>query len=144
MNSYNEKDGVVFAFISFVMWGLTPIYWKLIQHVSPGEILMQRVLWSFIFMIALLIVLNKWQLYVKAVKEIIRKPKLFWSLLLASVLISTNWGIFMWAVIEGRIVEASLGQYINPLTSMLIGVIVLKERLNGTQILAYVLAGIEE
>lgn len=103
---------------------------------------MQRVLWSFIFMIALLIVLNKWNLYVAAVKEIIRKPKLFWSLLLASVLISTNWGIFMWAVIEGRIVEASLGQYINPLTSMLIGVILLKERLNGTQIFAYVLAGI--
>lgn len=142
LNSSTEKDGVVFALISFIMWGLTPIYWKLTQHIPPEEILAQRIVWSFVFMIVLLLILNKWKLYTEAVTEIIRKPKLFWSLLLASILISANWGIFMWAVIEGRIVEASLGQYINPLTSMLIGVIVLKERLNRVQVLAYVFAGI--
>ncbi|WP_416147987.1 EamA family transporter RarD [Salipaludibacillus sp. HK11] len=141
MELNNEKDGVVYATFSFMMWGLTPIYWKLTQHISPGEILAQRVIWSFIFMIVLLIFLRKWKLYVKFVKEILKKPKLFWSLLLASVLISSNWGIFMWAVIEGKIVEASLGQYINPITSMLIGVIVLKEKLSSSQVLAFVLAG---
>lgn len=137
----NEKDGVLFAILSFVMWGLTPIYWKFTQYISSEEILAQRVLWSFIFMLVLLIFLKKWNIYVEFVKEIIKKPKLFWSLFLASVLISSNWGIFMWAVIEGKIVEASLGQYINPLTSMLIGVIVLKERLSGSQVLAFILAG---
>lgn len=137
----NEKDGVLFAILSFVMWGLSPIYWKFTQYISSEEILAQRVLWSFIFMLVLLIFLKKWNIYVEFVKEIIKKPKLFWSLFLASVLISSNWCIFMWAVIEGKIVEASLGQYINPLTSMLIGVIVLKERLSGSQVLAFILAG---
>jgi chloramphenicol-sensitive protein RarD len=141
LNLNNEKDGVVFAILSYVMWGLTPIYWKLTQYISSGEILAQRVLWSFIAMLVLLILLKKWNIYVEFVKEIIKKPKLFWSLFLASVLISSNWGIFMWAVIEGKIVEASLGQYINPLTSMLIGVIVLKEKLSGSQVLAFILAG---
>ncbi|MFJ8256404.1 EamA family transporter RarD [Peribacillus asahii] len=141
MNLNNEKDGVVFAILSYVMWGLTPIYWKLTQYISSGEILAQRVLWSFISMLVLLILLKKWNIYVEFVKEIIKKPKLFWSLFLASVLISSNWGIFMWAVIEGKIVEASLGQYINPLTSMLIGVIVLKEKISGSQVLAFILAG---
>lgn len=142
MKLNNEKDGVVFAVVSYVMWGLTPIYWKLTEHVSSGEILAQRVFWSFIFMLILLFLLKKWNIYVEFIKEIVKKPQLFWSLFLASLLISSNWGIFMWAVIEGRIVEASLGQYINPLTSMLIGVIALKERLNGSQILAFVLAAI--
>lgn len=142
MKFNNEKDGVVYAILSYIMWGLTPIYWKLIQHVSSGEILAQRFFWSFIFMLALLFFTKKWNTYVEFVKEIVKKPKLFWALFIASVLISSNWGIFMWAVIEGKIVEASLGQYINPLTSMLIGVIALKERLSGPQILAFILAGI--
>ena len=141
MKGNNEKEGVVYAILSYVMWGITPIYWKLIQHVSSGEILAQRVFWSFIFMIVLLFFTKKWNTYVEFVKEIVKKPKLFWSLFIASVLISSNWGIFMWAVIEGKILEASLGQYINPLTSMLIGVIVLKERVSGPQILAFILAG---
>ncbi|MDV2685596.1 EamA family transporter RarD [Alkalihalophilus lindianensis] len=141
MNGHNEKDGVVFAVLSYIMWGLTPIYWKLTQHLSSGEILAQRVIWSFVFMLLLLVCLKKWTIYLEFLKEIVHKPKLFWSLFLASVLISSNWGIFMWAVMEGKILEASLGQYINPLTSMLIGVIFLKERLNGSQVLAFVLAG---
>lgn len=142
MKLNNEKDGVVYAILSYVMWGITPIYWKLIQHVSSGEILAHRVFWSFIFMLALLFVTRKWYTYVEFVREIVKKPKLFWSLFIASILISSNWGIFMWAVIKGKILEASLGQYINPLTSMLIGVIALKEKLSVSQILAFLLAGI--
>ncbi|MGI8387298.1 EamA family transporter RarD [Robertmurraya sp. P23] len=141
MKLNNEKDGVLFAVLSYVMWGLTPIYWKLTQQISSGEILAQRVLWSFIFMLVLLFFLKKWNIYVEFIKDIVKKPKLFWSLFLASILISSNWGIFMWAVIEGKILEASLGQYINPLTSMLIGVIALKERLSRHQVLAFILAG---
>lgn len=135
------KNGVIYAILSYVMWGLTPIYWKMLQDVSHGEILAQRILWSFIFMLVLLFFLKKFSLYLQFVKEMIKTPKLFWSLFIASLLISSNWGIFMWAVIHGRILEASLGQYINPITSMLIGVIVLKEKLTGQQITAFVLAG---
>ncbi len=142
MKSNYEKDGVMYAIISYLMWGLTPIYWKLVQHVSSGEVLAQRVFWSFIFMLILLFVTKKWHTYITFVKEIMKKPALFWSLFIASVLISSNWGIFMWAVMKGKILEASLGQYINPLTSVLLGVIVLKEKLNRTQILAFIIAGI--
>lgn len=131
MNLNHDKDGVTYAVLSYLMWGLTPIYWKLVHHVAPGEILAQRVFWSFIFMLILLLITKKWRTYITFVKEIMKKPSLFWSLFTASVLISANWGIFMWAVIDGKIVEASLGQYINPLTSVLLGVIILKERLSG-------------
>ncbi|MDD9781509.1 EamA family transporter RarD [Priestia megaterium] len=137
-----EKDGVMYAILSYLMWGITPIYWKLVQHVSSGEILAQRVFWAFIFMLILLFAMKKWHTYIIFVKEIMKKPALFWSLFIASVLISANWGIFMWAVMKGKILEASLGQYIIPLTSVLLGVIVLKEKLNRTQILAFILAGI--
>lgn len=142
MHLNNEKDGIVYAILSYVMWGLTPVYWKLIYHVSSGEVLAQRVFWSFIFMLVLLFMTKKWDTYVEFIKEMVKEPKLFCFLFIASVLISSNWGIFMWAVMEGRILEASLGQYINPLTSMLIGVIVLKEKLRGPQVLAFLLAGI--
>ncbi|QTL51224.1 EamA family transporter RarD [Priestia aryabhattai] len=137
-----EKDGVMYAILSYLMWGITPIYWKLVQHVSSEEILAQRVFWAFIFMLILLFAMKKWHTYIIFVKEIMKKPALFWSLFIASVLISANWGIFMWAVMKGKILEASLGQYIIPLTSVLLGVIVLKEKLNRTQILAFILAGI--
>ena len=137
-----EKDGVMYAILSYLMWGITPIYWKLVQHVPSGEILAQRVFWAFIFMLILLFAMKKWHTYIIFVKEIMKKPALFWSLFIASVLISANWGIFMWAVMKGKILEASLGQYIIPLTSVLLGVSVLKEKLNRTQILAFILAGI--
>lgn len=142
MKLNNEKDGVAYAILSYIMWGITPIYWKLVQNVSSAEIIAQRVFWSFIFMLVLVFFTKKWHTYVEFVKEIVKKPKLFWFLLISAILISSNWGIFMWAVIEGKILEASLGQYINPLTSMLIGVIVLKERLSVAQIIAFILAGI--
>lgn len=142
MKLNNEKSGILNAVLSYVMWGLTPIYWKLVQNVSAEEILAQRVFWSFIFMIALLFITRKFDEYIEFIKELVKKPKIFWLLFIASVLISANWGLFMWAVIQGKILEASLGQYINPLTSMILGVVVLKERLHTTQIVAFILAGI--
>ncbi len=142
MKLNNEKEGVLYAALSYLMWGVVPIYWKLVQHVSSGEILAQRIFWSFIFMLGLLLVTRKWYAYVDFVKEIVKKPKLFVLLFIASVLVSANWGIFIWAVNQGNILETSLGYYINPLISVLLGVIVLKERLSGAQILAFLLAGI--
>lgn len=142
MKLNNDKEGVLYAILSFVMWGVVSIYWKLIQHVSAGEILAQRILWSFIFMLVLLLITRKWNAYFDFVKEIVKKPKIFFSLFIASVLVSANWGIFIWAVNEGKILETSLGYYINPLISVLLGVIVLKERLSGAQIFAFILAAI--
>lgn len=136
----NEKEGIFFASISYILWGLTPIYWKLIQNVSAEEILAQRIFWSFIFMMILLIIMKKWSTYIHFVKGIIKEPTLFFALFFAAILISSNWGIFMWAVLNNQILEASLGQYMNPLTSILIGVIFLKEKLTRLQKYAFLLA----
>lgn len=142
MKLKSEREGVVYAALSYVMWGVVPIYWKLIQQVSSGEILAHRIFWSFIFMLLLLWVTKKWHAYREFLKEIVKQPKMFWSLFIASVLVSGNWGIFIWAVNEGKILETSLGYYINPLISVLLGVVVLKERLSSAQMIAFVLAGI--
>lgn len=142
MKLSSEKKGIVYAVLSYLMWGLTPIYWKLLQHVSSEEILAQRIFWSFIFMLGILLIMKKWSMFLAFIKEILEKPSLLLLLCIASILISANWGIFMWAVIHGRILEASLGQYITPLTSILLGVILLKERLNKLQTISFLLAGI--
>ena len=84
MKINNEKEGVLYAALSYVIWGFFPIYWKLVDHVSSGEMLAQRVFWSFVFMVVLLIFTKKWSAFVSFVKEIVKKPKLFWSLFIAS------------------------------------------------------------
>ena len=137
-----QKEGAVYAAISYMMWGIVPIYWKFLQGVGAVEILAQRVFWSFVFMMVLLVFMKKWQAFVEYVKEIIGNPKLFAALLTASLLVTANWGVFIWAVNSGRILDTSLGYYINPLVSVLLGVIVLKEKLNGAQVMSFILAGI--
>lgn len=137
-----QKEGIIYAALSYFIWGLIPIYWKFVQHVSAGEILAHRVLWSFVFMIILLLLINKWRGFLSFVKEIVYQPKKLAALLTASILVSINWGIFIWAVNSGHILQTSLGYYINPLVSVLLGVVVLKEKLSGAQILSFTLAGI--
>ncbi|MFD6208523.1 EamA family transporter RarD [Peribacillus sp. NPDC060253] len=137
-----QKEGAIYAALSYMMWGVVPIYWKFLQGVGATEILAQRVLWSFVFMLVLLMFMKKWQSFVDYVKNILGNPKLFAALLTASLLVTANWGVFIWAVNSGRILDTSLGYYINPLVSVLLGVIVLKEKLSGAQILSFLLAGI--
>ncbi|USK59096.1 EamA family transporter RarD [Peribacillus asahii] len=137
-----EKEGIIYAALSYIIWGVVTIYWKQLQEVSSGEILAQRVFWSFLFMVVLLIMTKKWKAFIMYAKEIVRTPKKFWALFIASVLISVNWGVFIWAVNAGRILETSLGYYINPLVSVLLGVLVLKEQLSRAQTFAFMLAGV--
>ncbi|MEH6949358.1 EamA family transporter RarD [Bacillus sp. JJ634] len=137
-----EKEGIIYAALSYIIWGVVTIYWKQLQEVSSGEILAQRVFWSFLFMVVLLIMTKKWRAFITYAKEIVRTPKKFWALFIASVLISANWGVFIWAVNAGRILETSLGYYINPLVSVLLGVLVLKEQLSRAQTFAFMLAGV--
>ncbi|GAB6256566.1 EamA family transporter RarD [Peribacillus sp. N1] len=137
-----QKEGAIYAALSYMMWGVVPIYWKFLQGVGATEILAQRVLWSFVFMLVLLMFMKKWQAFLAYVKNILGNPKLFAALLTASLLVTANWGVFIWAVNTGRILDTSLGYYINPLVSVLLGVIVLKEKLSGAQIISFLLAGI--
>ncbi|PKR84312.1 EamA family transporter RarD [Heyndrickxia camelliae] len=138
----DEKKGIMYAAFSYIFWGVLPIYWKWLQHVSADEILANRILWSFIFMIILLVITKKWKKFVDTLKNIKSNRKIVLSLIVASIFITLNWFIYIWAVNADHIVEASLGYYINPLISILLGVFVLKEKLSIIQIITFLLAAL--
>lgn len=136
----NEREGILVAGIAYVMWGIFPIYWKYLGHVSADEVLANRIFWSFWFMILLLMAGKKITPFLESLKQIRRNPKTFVALTAASILISSNWFLYIWAVNMDKIVETSLGYYINPLVSVMLGVIVLKEKLSAVQVVSFLLA----
>ncbi|MFS2257663.1 EamA family transporter RarD [Bacillus safensis] len=142
MVTLNEQQskGVLYTAASFTLWGLFPLYWKLMEHISSGEILAHRILWSFVFMCGILLYLKQVRPAMQTVKGLILDGKAFFSLLLSAILISVNWYVYIWAVNHGLMLEASLGYYINPLVSVLLGIIFLKERLNKLQTIAILIA----
>ncbi len=110
------------------------------EHISSGEILAHRIVWSFVFMCGILLYLKQVRPAMQTVKGLILDGKAFFSLLLSAILISVNWYVYIWAVNHGLMLEASLGYYINPLVSVLLGIIFLKERLNKWQTIAILIA----
>lgn len=136
----NQKSGMFYAFFAYFLWGLFPIYWKMVEQVPALEILAHRIFWSFIFMILLLAFLRKMGDLKTSIKEGVHHPRTPLLLLLASVLVSGNWFIYIWAVNNGHVIETSMGYYINPLVSILLGMIFLKEKLNRWQLIAFLLA----
>ncbi|MBU5212564.1 EamA family transporter RarD [Heyndrickxia oleronia] len=139
---HGEKIGVFYAAFSYIIWGVLPVYWKWLSSVSAEEILANRIFWSFIFMLVLLAVTKKWKVFLQTLKGLKVNKKVFLSLILASLLITANWFIYIWAVNENHIVETSLGYYINPLISILLGVFILKEKLNKAQIISFCIAAL--
>lgn len=131
-----EKKGVLAAAFAYILWGLVPLYWKQLENVSSNEIITSRIVWSFVLTIIFVILIKQWKLLLVDVKMLWKNQKSFWSLVAASYLISVNWYIFIWAVNNNHIVETSMGYYINPLISVLLGVIFLKEKLSKAQLLA--------
>lgn len=136
------KIGALEAAFSYLIWGTLPIYWKLIEHVSANEILANRIIWSFALMLLLLFVTNKWSHFVSTLKELKRNKKQLWFLLAASLIISSNWFVYIWAVNNDQIIQTSLGYYINPLVSVLLGVVFLKEKLSSVQYLSFSVAAV--
>ncbi|MET6757585.1 EamA family transporter RarD [Pseudoalteromonas sp. NCIMB_1079] len=131
-----QRKGAIFACLAFLMWGLAPIYFKLIQHVSAFEILMHRVIWSVVFLVLVVSVLRYWG----KIKRIIVQPKLLLMLVITSALLGFNWGLFIWAINNNHMLDASLGYYINPLLNVLLGMLFLGERLRKFQGVAVALA----
>ncbi len=127
--------GVFYAFISYLTWGFFPIYWKQLSHVSPVEILTHRVLWSFVFMLFLSLFWKKEKLL-----PLFKNKRLILTLFACGTLVTLNWGVYIWAVNNNHILDASLGYYINPLVSILLGTIFFKERFNKIQLLSIILA----
>lgn len=140
MNHKDMKLGALQAGFSYILWGILPIYWKFLHHVNADEILANRIVWSFILMLILLFATSKWSLFVDTLKGFGKNQKQLWILIIASFLVSGNWFVYIWAVNHDLMIQASLGYYINPLVSVLLGVIFLRERLSLAQYLSFVLA----
>jgi chloramphenicol-sensitive protein RarD len=130
--------GALFAFTAFLIWGLSPVYWKALQGVGAFEIILHRILWSFVFLMPIVVAGRQWTAFKKAIKS----PKMLSILLTTSILVGGNWLIYIWAVNNGRVLQASLGYYINPLVNVVLGMIFLRERLRRAQTVAVVLAAL--
>jgi chloramphenicol-sensitive protein RarD len=127
--------GVLYALGAYLMWGVFPVYFKALQGVPPSEVLAHRVLWSLVFVALLLAVMRngRWLLNLRAAN--VRR-----TFIASALLVSVNWLIYIWSVQAGRVVDASLGYFINPLVNVLIGALFLHERLRPTQWAAVLLA----
>ncbi|WP_404455893.1 EamA family transporter RarD [Oceanobacillus kapialis] len=141
MNTKQEQTGILLTAGAYLLWGFLPIYWKAVNHVSAGEILAHRIIWSFIFMLLLIALLRKWPTVRKECKAILTNKKQLIAIMFASIMITLNWLIFIWAVNSDHVLQASLGYYINPLISILLGILVLKETLTKRQLFSFILAG---
>jgi chloramphenicol-sensitive protein RarD len=128
--------GLWAAFFSFVLWGVMPLYWHLLKSVPSLQILLHRIAWSAVFVGAFLL----WRDGRHWLRLVLAQPRLWWMLGLSSLLISVNWGLCIWAVNAGHVVETSLGYFINPLLNVLLGVVFLRERLRPAQWLSVALA----
>ncbi len=129
--------GMIVGVAAYTLWGLFPLYLKLLSEVAALEILAHRVFWSVPFGAVLILMRRQWGEVLTA----IRSPRVVFVLLLSALAISSNWLIYVWAVINDRILEASLGYYINPLMYVAAGVFILGEKLRRPQMIAIALAG---
>ncbi|MFW5738141.1 MAG: EamA family transporter RarD, partial [Spirochaetota bacterium] len=133
--SRRQMLGTASAFSAFLLWGLLPFYWKWLGAVSAPEILAHRIVWSSLLLAIIVPISQRREL-----SEAIRDRRALLIAAGAGVVIGINWFIYTWAVGAERLVEASLGYYINPLVSVLLGVVVLRERLTPAQLVALLLA----
>jgi len=138
LSKKESLQGVFCALGAFSIWGLSPIYFKALCQVPAFEILMHRMVWSFLFLLPLVLFLGRWREF----KTVITTRRTLLILLGTTVLVSSNWFIYIWAVNADRILQTSLGYYITPLVNVLLGMIFLKERLRPAQTLAVILAAI--
>jgi chloramphenicol-sensitive protein RarD len=129
---------MIYAASAYIMWGVIPVFWKLLASVSAFEILAHRIVWTIVFAGIVLWAMGR----AHKVVEVLADRKRLVPLLLSSALIAMNWGLFIWAVNVGRIMDTSLGYYINPLISIALGVAVLGERLSFLQKVAVAVAGL--
>jgi chloramphenicol-sensitive protein RarD len=133
-----NKAGIWYGVVAYTLWGILPLYWKLMQAVPAIEILAHRVLWSFVFMFLLVIFTGGWKTVALGFAD---KKKLL-LMFLCGVLVSLNWFTYIFAVNTGHVIEASMGYFINPLVVVMLGVAVFKEKMTRWQLAAVILAAI--
>lgn len=129
------NKGSLSAFFAYLMWGLFPIYFKQLHSVPAAQVMTHRVVWSFVFLILIVIFRGEFRSFYQSITL-----KTFFIYLGAGILLAINWLTYVWAIAQGYVVESSLGYFINPLVSVLLGVVFLKEKLRLAQWIPIVLA----
>ena len=130
------RGGIISAISAYAMWGVAPLYFKLIDHINADEILVHRVVWSTLLLLLVVILTKRWRSFVTTITQ----PKIVIRLTISATFLAVNWFMFIWAVNNDHLLDASLGYYINPLFSVALGVIFLGERLRPWQLFAVGLA----
>lgn len=130
-----KSKGILYLLAAYLIWGSMPLYWHLLSHITPEEIVAHRILWSAVFMLILAGVVFKTDF-----RSIFKSRKKMLYLLCTSVLITANWALYIWAVANKHIVDASLGYYINPFINVILGMFFFKERLTRIQVIAILFA----
>jgi chloramphenicol-sensitive protein RarD len=130
--------GLLFGFTSYILWGLFPLYWPLLQPASPLEIVSHRALWTLVFCLIVLALTKQ----IHSTFAVMKNPRAMAALLLSTILVSINWVTYIWATNNGHIVEAALGYYINPLIIIAFGVLLLREKMRPLQWVAVAIAAV--
>lgn len=138
MQQHVQRQGVIYALCAYTLWGLAPIYFKTIAAVPAAEILTHRMIWSCALLLVLTLLGRQWH----KVQAVLRQPKVLLTLAFTSVTVGGNWLLFIWAINNGHMLDASLGCYINPLFNVLLGMLFLSEKLRRLQWWAVGLAAI--
>ncbi|MFB6839341.1 EamA family transporter RarD [Streptomyces sp. NPDC056361] len=123
------RAGLLYGIGAYGMWGLVPLFWPLLKPAGAIEILAHRMVWSLVFVGIALLALRRWGW----IRELVSSPRKLGMITVAASVITVNWGLYIWSVNTGHVVEASLGYFINPLVTIALGVLVLKERLRPAQ-----------
>ena len=134
--SRRTRAGFRTALGAYLAWGFVPAYFKLLTHVPPMMVLAHRIVWSVLFLASLLTIQRQWH----EVRDALRRRRTLLVLICSTTLIAINWFVFIWAITHGMLLQASLGYFINPLVNVLLGVVILRERLRPGQLVGLVLA----
>lgn len=136
----NQDSGAGFGFVisAYVLWGFLPLYLKALAHIPPAEVVAHRIIWSVPLVFALLVVTRR----TAELRAALRSPRVLAMAMLTAGLISVNWSVYVWAIATGHVLDAALGYYITPLFSVLLGAVLLGERLSRLQMFAVALAAI--
>lgn len=132
----DTPQGLGFALSAYFLWGFLPLYMKMLSHIGPAEVVAHRIIWSVPIAAVLLIALRRTGDLIIA----LRNPRMLAMGCVTAALITVNWGIYVWAITSGHTLDAALGYYINPLFSVALGAVLLRERLTGAQLVAIGLA----
>ncbi len=136
-SSDSNKGGIQLGLTAYLLWGVLPLYFKLLEHVPATEIVAHRIIWSVILLGLLATLWRRWS----AIRAALTDGKVLVTLIATSCLIAVNWLVYIYSITSGHLLEGSLGYYLNPLVNVMFGVVLLKERLTKAQTFACLLAG---